>query len=287
MQTVYVEKSNDEAFDILTYYDYQKEPDFNIYKVFPMLDRSVSFIITSIHNPVGRVSSFKPDPKKKPPVTVSVISYVPPFNSVEWSSFYINLCLAEIIACDSFVAKQLGTISYPPKRIILIDGISPLVNRKITDSLESENIPVYVHCHNAVFRERYQIQCEADMHTDKNSLGIRVVNNPLNALGIISFEPVGQALSNTLAANYRVWLPYDPLASINLDCRLTHNYMKQIARISEISGSAQTQMVQSLFRDITQNFCDVVMHSIVSNVEPFTTNQTLVYRIMNELNRAQ
>ena len=283
MQTVYVETNKSNPLDILAYYEFDRETKTDLYKLLPMPLDNTKFVIQSMHK--LDLPALTPADHKK--IHIGVISYVPTLTSSEWPMFYLNLCFANIIACDSYVLKQLESVARPDKPVILLDGINPLFTRNVDLSVDdTRDIPVYVHSENKDLVDRFSIQLNADKGTDNNSLNFVVERDMRKAIAFLSFETLGQALANTLSANYRIWIPYEKTSALFLDTRLTHNFQKDLMRMSEIAGSVQSQMAASLFRRITAELSDIIVHAAVSDVPEFRSTQTLVTRIMNEVNRA-
>mgnify|MGYP001463519998 CR=1 FL=1 len=278
MQTVYViPNQNYNLLDALNYYVHE-EGDNGLYVLYPQYVEPVTFAIYSLHEP-------KLNADVKSEKSIGVISYIPDMNSTEWPTFYINLCLAEIIACDSAIHAQMSSMSFPKKAWVNLDGINPLV-KAFPNEETPDGIPMYVVSNNPVFSGAYREWLNKRVNTDENPIQLRVVTDPQSAIVVLGMKPFGQLISNTLSINKRVWLAYDPIGSLFLDSRLTHTYLKQISQINEIAGSVQSQMVASLFESMTEELSNLLAHASVSPVPAFYSSETLVSRILNHLNRA-
>jgi hypothetical protein len=73
------------------------------------LEKKYDFIIASAHDP--NAFSYKKENK-----LIVVISHIPDMKSDAWPGFYVNLCMCDAIACDSFVRAELSKMTYPDKR---------------------------------------------------------------------------------------------------------------------------------------------------------------------------
>ena len=281
MQVVYPYYSDADNFLDVMYYAQQSWEASTLFAIDTDPTNKVDFMIYSVHDPI--------QPKKeKAQIGIAVISYIPETTDKEWPNFYINLCLADVIACDTWVLEKLSDFSYPDKAHINLDGVNPPTRKLDVSSYSTEDgIPMYCIGNGMPFWNAYANWLDKNTGKDDYPFRLHGVDSLDKALFVFGSEPIGQLLSNTLAANKRVWLAYDSVSSLFLDSRFTHNFAPKLSKIREIAGSGQAQLVNTLFETMTSELTDLISHSILHEVPKFTSNTSLLSRIMNEVNRAQ
>lgn len=220
---------------------------------------------------------------KKNSKLILIVSHVPEQDSKEWPSFYVNLCMADAVGCDSFINAKLNSFTYPEKRIINLDGCSTLVSKsKSPLDMPKNKIPIFNLDKNTKIWEKfstfilskYQKEFEITPYMSKYAVGI-------------AFYPISNTIA-TFAANRlkHIMVPYDKNVSVYLDARSNHYVGAQIGNLISISsGQGVNQKITEVFETFVDELVTLVKHTEKHEPFVFTSNANIYDRIFFEINR--
>lgn len=235
------------------------------------IEKQYDFIIASAHDP--NAFSYKKTGK-----LVIVVSHIPDMQDESWASFYVNLCMSDAIACDSFIKTELSKVTYPDKRIILLDGCVPETLKAPIINLNEKIGIVSLDANQDFWRKFSRFVAESDRFHIATSIG-------RNCVGI-AFRPMSSVLAiNMTHKLYHIQSAYDTLSSIYLDSRCNHHLFKRLGHLVNMGGEAPNKPFREAFELLLEDLDAILGHTARSPIFKFTSNVTIYDRIFHEINR--
>lgn len=232
------------------------------------------FVIASAHDP--NAFSYKKNGR-----LIVVVSHVPEIMNQDeaWASFYINVCMADLIACDSFTREAMKKLSIPPqKRYIILDGCTPATIKPSILSL-TQKINLVSLDENKDFWRKFSSYV---MSRESNfTIGAAISRNSVG----IAFRPISPTLSiNMVHKLYHIMAPYHE-SSIYLDTRCNHHLYSKFERLINMGGEAPSKPFKDAFEVLLEDLNALINHSVNHPLLKFTSNVTVFDRIFHEINK--
>lgn len=239
-------------------------------------EKSYDFVIASAHDETTLFQKAKGK-------LIVVISYIPHIDSKEWPSFYVNICMADVIAGDSYVKKALSSITYPEKRFINLDGCTPSKLK----SIEVSDIPIKLPLLSLDANKDIWSKFTEHLIKYHNKKYQIVLDMPKHAIGI-AFYPMGNVLATFMSHKLRhIMVEYNEFSSVYLDARCNHRISKAIGSLIHVQGGGTAQKIRETFDVFLDELSVLLDHSKKHELFKFTSNVTIYNRIFNEINRSE
>lgn len=243
------------------------------------LEGQYDFIIASAHDS----NSFT---YKRYGKLILVVSYVPEMNSDTWAAFYVNLCMADIVACDSFCKEKLSSISFPEKRIINLDGCSLVKANDKALKLNDIRIPLVSLDHNPSIWNKFveHVMSSSKGFNSKYTVNTRGITH--NAVGI-AFYPMGNTLATCMVSKLKhAMICYDAQTSVYLDARSNHFVGKTLGNVVNVSGGGIAAIMKDTFDIFLDEMETLLQHIETKPTYKFNSNANIYDRVFYEVNRA-
>lgn len=232
------------------------------------------FVIASAHDP--NAFSYKRNGR-----LIVVVSHIPEMKNQDeaWAAFYINVCMADLIACDSFTRDAMQKLAIPPeKRYIILDGCTPANVKPPILSLQ-QKINIVSLDENQDFWRKFSSYV---MGRDSEFTISPSISS--NAVGI-AFRPLSPTLSVNMAHKlYHIMAPYHE-SSIYLDTRCNHHLYSKFERLINMGGEAPSKPFKDAFEILLEDLSALLNHSANHPLIKFTSNVTIFDRIFHEINK--
>jgi len=234
------------------------------------VEKQYDFVIASAHDP--NAFSYKKENK-----LIVVISHVPDVNDEQWPAFYVNLCMCDAIACDSFIQEKLSSMTYPPKRIILLDGCTPMKTQVAILNLTQKVNIVSLDSKPDFWVKFARFVTQSDKFIVSNTIGP-------NSVGI-AFHPMSGTLAINMAQKlYHIMVQNSP-SSIYLDSRSNHHLGSRLGNLVNMGGEAPNKPFAEAFELLLEEIETLLDHSSRHPIRKFTSSHNVFDRIFHEINK--
>lgn len=273
MQTVTL-VTNDSQLDVLNVGDRNAIPRSDLYALGfnQFKDKAGDIMIASAHEPATLMA------RRGVAKLVVVVSYVPAVTSEAWPAFFTNLCVADVIAGDSYIREQLSAYTYPPKPWINLDGcgFDEQYPRTNTGNI---NFEVWSADVEPLFWLRFKPVME------QAKLPVVFVSKPTPRTVAIAFQPISPLLATYLQRRVR-WLSvaYNPATNHWYDCRQIHRVNVALEKLINMPGTAAAKPIVDEFTTYIEELRTVVEHSHGKEARGFHSNVHFVDRIFHQIN---
>lgn len=234
------------------------------------LEKKYDFIIASAHDP--NAFSYKKENK-----LIVVISHIPDMKSDAWPGFYVNLCMCDAIACDSFVRAELSKMTYPDKRVFLLDGCTPLHIVPPTLNMTQKINIVSLDTKSDFWVKFSRFILQSEKFTVSNTIGA-------NSVGI-AFHPMGGALATNMSHKLFHIMVQHSDASIYLDSRSNHYLGSRLANLVNMGGEAPNKPFKDAFELLLEDLLTLLEHSAKKPIVKFASSHNVFDRIFHEINK--